>query len=227
MLSRLFAQFPGYRGLIGSMSQMLAEFLDKSGIRLKRLGLTVLEFSCPVVPVLRSGGGERLRSQSARIARPDRWVESPCVLVAGGVCFPGRADRVCGDCRRTRPPCPARAAALYDGPWPGITRFKFSRQMASPGDAALAEAPPLPGVGGGRRSPGARALHSKRIKIGASTRPCSCPGLSRVPVARRPWSHPPHRAQVASTPGSAGQRQGGFCRNRPGPGQGKARAAGG
>ena len=89
------------------------------------------------------------------------WVESPLCTCCGRM-FADRdgADRVCGDCQTDPPPfARARAAALYDGPVAqAITALQVQPPDGlSPGDAALAEAPPVPGVGDGRRSAGARA----------------------------------------------------------------------
>jgi ComF family protein len=117
------------------MSQMLAEFWINPGIRLKRLGLTVLEFFLPRLCLF---CGVAVGEEAAVAVCPEcesqiHWVESPLCTCCGKM-FADRdgPERVCGDCQTDPPPfARARAAALYDGPVAtAITRFKFGRQMA-------------------------------------------------------------------------------------------------
>jgi predicted amidophosphoribosyltransferase len=117
------------------MSQMLAEFWINPEIRLKRLGLTVLEFFLPRLCLFCSAA---VGETAAVAVCPEcesliTWVESPLCSVCGRMFADrGGGDRVCGDSQTDPPPfARARAAALYDDPvTQAITRFKFNRQMA-------------------------------------------------------------------------------------------------
>ncbi|MGO8761930.1 MAG: ComF family protein [Desulfobaccales bacterium] len=116
---------------------MLAEFCINPGIRLKRLGLTVLEFFLPRLCLFCEAavGEEAAVAVCPECAAQIQWVASPLCTCCGRMfAEPGGPDRVCGDCQTDSPPFTrARAAAIYDHDGPvaaAITRFKFGRRMA-------------------------------------------------------------------------------------------------
>jgi ComF family protein len=117
------------------MKQMVSESYLSPGIRLKRLGLTVLEFFLPRLCLF----CEAAVPEAAAVAVcPEceaqiQWVAGPLCTCCGKM-FADRdgGDRLCGDCQTDPPPfARARAAALYDGPVAqAITSFKFGRRLA-------------------------------------------------------------------------------------------------
>jgi ComF family protein len=104
-------------------------------MRLKRFGLTVLEFFLPRMCLF---CGVAVGESAAQAVCPDcegqiAWVASPLCTCCGRVFQDSDGgDRLCGDCLTDPPPFErARAAALYEGPVAeAVKRFKFSRRLA-------------------------------------------------------------------------------------------------
>jgi ComF family protein len=114
---------------------MPAEFWINPGNRLKRLGLTVLEFFLPRLCLFCEAAvaEEALVAVCPECESQIEWVESPlCTCCGRTFDDPDGGDRLCGECQMEPPPfAQARAAALYDGPVAAaITGFKFGRRMA-------------------------------------------------------------------------------------------------
>ncbi len=117
------------------MNQMLAEFWINPGIRLKRFGLTVLEFFLPRLCLFcEAAVGEEAEVAICPACQGQiEGVASPLCSRCGKMfADPGGGDRVCGNCQTDPPPfARARAAAIYEGPVAkAITNLKFGRRMA-------------------------------------------------------------------------------------------------
>ena len=115
---------------------MLAEFCINPANRLKRLGLTVLEFFLPRLCLF---CGVAVGEEAAVAVCPEceaqiEWVESPLCTCCGRVFADreGRRPRLRGLPDGPAPLCPGPGRGhFYDGPVAqAITRFKFCRQMA-------------------------------------------------------------------------------------------------
>jgi ComF family protein len=117
------------------MNHVPGEFWLNPGSRLKRLGLTVLEFFLPRLCLFCQAavGEEAPVAVCPECESQIEWVESPLCTCCGRMFAEADGgDRLCGDCQTDPPPFDrARAAALYDGPVAAaITGFKFGRRMA-------------------------------------------------------------------------------------------------
>jgi ComF family protein len=109
--------------------------LENQALRLRRLGLNLLEFFLPRLCLFCGAGVGEAAAHAIcpECAGQIEWVASPRCTCCGVVFLSqGGGDRVCGDCQTDPPPfARARAAVIYEGPAAqAIKRLKFNRQMA-------------------------------------------------------------------------------------------------